>query len=212
MPFESDSLMGTTQASTRGHTSVRSIRKHPNSQLVKTMPMHPDSGTPELPPDVQPLPPSRHPPLTHPNPFFAVVRPAAHESSQVVDHVSNVHYLRWLDRAAELHMDAQGWTRDALLASGHMWFVARHEIDYRAEVHVGDILHLGTWVRDIRRAKSWCDTVLWRWNSNPDDEPSIVCSASTLWVLVDLESRRPCRVPTAMANVMDSLSTKGLIE
>ncbi|MDG2291244.1 MAG: acyl-CoA thioesterase [Phycisphaerales bacterium] len=176
------------------------------------MALHADPAQSYPPPHVRPLgtPPVGHPPLDHPHPFFAEVRPDHAESSQVVDHVSNVHYLRWLDRAAELHMDAQGWTRDSLLSAGHMWFVARHEIDYRAEVHAGDVLHLGTWVRDIRRAKSWRDTVLWRQNGNPDDEPQVVCTASTLWVLVELESRRPRRVPAAMAAAMNPLVTRGL--
>ena len=165
------------------------------------------SRSPDIQPDVRPLhgPPDDAPSLEHPAPFFAIVRPHHDEQSRIIDHVSNVEYLRWLDRAAELHMDALGWTRDALLKTGRMWFVARHEIDYLAEAHAGDELHLATWVRDLRRAKSWRDTVIWRSPTDSDDEPCMVCRASTLWVLVDLQTRRPCRVPPDMADVLSPL-------
>jgi acyl-CoA thioester hydrolase len=168
------------------------------------MPMNP---SPDIHPDVTPLhePPTGMPELAHPSPFFAIVRPHHDEQSRIVDHVSNVEYLRWLDRAAELHMDSMGWTREALLETGRMWFVARHEIDYLAEAHAGDELHLATWVRDLRRAKSWRETVIWRGAADSDDEPCMVCSASTLWVLVDLQTRRPCRVPPDMAEVLSPL-------
>ena len=163
--------------------------------------------SPDPHPDVRPLlaRPSCTPPLAHPEPFFAAVHPCSEEQSRIVDHISNVEYLRWLDRAAELHMDSLGWTRDDLLETGRMWFVARHEIDYLAEVHAGDELHLATWVRDLRRAKSWRDTTIWRTNADSDDEPRMVCSASTLWVLVDLQTRRPCRVPPDMVDVLSPL-------
>ena len=163
--------------------------------------------SPDSLPDVTPLrgTPAVTPTIAHASPFFALVRPHQGEESRIIDHVSNVEYLRWLDRAAELHMDSLGWTRDDLLKSGRMWFVARHEIDYLAEAHAGDELHLATWVRDLRRAKSWRETVIWRNPIDSDDEPCMVCSAATLWVLVDLETRRPCRVPPDMADVLSPL-------
>lgn len=153
-------------------------------------------------------PPGVAPPLDHPRPFLVSVCPTAAGSSRAVDHISNIEYLRWLDRAAELHMDGMGWTRRDLLEDGHMWFVARHEIDYLAEVHAGDQLVLATWVRDLRRVKSWRDSVIWRIEARGDDEMTVVCRASTLWVHVDLETRKPSRVPIEMGNALDPLITR----
>jgi len=126
-------------------------------------------------------------------PFLLDLRVAPDEMSTVVDHVSNVEYVRWLDRAAELHADALGWTRAKLLTEGLMWFVARHEIDYAGEARLGDELVIATWIRSTARVKSWRDYVIFR----PADE-KIVCRASTLWVLVRLASRRPARIPPDM--------------
>ncbi|MHC5005639.1 MAG: acyl-CoA thioesterase [Planctomycetota bacterium] len=138
--------------------------------------------------------------VAHPRPFACslVVHPG--QMSRAVEHVSNVQFVAWLDRAAELHTDDLGFTRESMLADGIMWFVARHEIDYRAEAGPGDELLLLTWVRDLRRVKSWRDTVIVR----PADGQT-VCRASTLWVLVDLDTRRPRRVPSEMIERLDPL-------
>jgi acyl-CoA thioester hydrolase len=125
--------------------------------------------------------------------FFCDLLITPRDLSGAVEHVSNVQYVRWLDRAAQLHADSLGYSRRRLLSEGVMWFVARHEIDYLAEAHLGDELVVATWVRDLRRVKSWRDYVVVR----PGDG-TIVCRAATLWVLVDLATRRPTRIPAEM--------------
>ncbi len=132
--------------------------------------------------------------VPHPRPFLCDLRIGPGDAGEVIPHVSNVEYVRWLDRGAELHADALGYTRQELLARGIMWFVARHEVDYLAEAWPGDELVLATWVRDAQRARSWRDYLVVR----PADQ-ALVCRAATLWVLVDLATRRPTRIPVEMA-------------
>lgn len=131
--------------------------------------------------------------VPHSDPFVCDVRIDPSQISGVVAHVSNIEYVRWLDRAAELHADSLGYTRRWMLEHGLMWFVARHEIDYLAEVMPDDELAIATWVRDMRKVKSWRDYVIFR----PADQ-AVVCRAATLWVLVNLETRRPQRIPQDM--------------
>ncbi len=131
--------------------------------------------------------------------FFADLRVGGGEMSTVVEHVTNTEYVRWLDRAAELHADSLGLTRAWLLSGGIMWFVARHEIDYLAETRLGDELVVATWVRDVERVKSWREYTIIR----PGDG-RVVCRAATLWVLVDLATRRPRRLPPAMRDRLAS--------
>lgn len=138
--------------------------------------------------------------VPHPRPFRALLVPGSAGVSRAVPHVNNVEYVRWLDRAAELHADALGFTRAAMAAAGHMWFVARHEVDYRAEAFPGQELHLFTWVRTMGRSTSWRDTLVVR---AADGAP--VCQASTCWALVDLASRRPARIPADVAAAFDPL-------
>jgi acyl-CoA thioester hydrolase len=131
--------------------------------------------------------------IPHPRPFVCDLHPEDADAGQEIPHVANTEYLRWLDGAAQLHADELGYSRAWLMDRGIMWFVARHEVDYLAEVWPRDELLVATWVRDMHRVRSWRDYVIYR----PADE-TIVCRAATLWVLVDLETRRPTRIPAEM--------------
>jgi acyl-CoA thioester hydrolase len=139
------------------------------------------------------------------SPWFGRIAPGEDAANNVVAHVSNVEYVRWLDRVGQLHLEELGWPADALLASGAMWFVARHEIDYRREATAGEVLLVATWVRSLRRVKSWRDTIVWR----PHEDGEVVCTASTLWVHVNLDTRRPTRPPTEMAEALAPLGRDG---
>lgn len=142
------------------------------------------------------------PATAHPRPFRCRIDVAPSQESAEVSHINNIEFMRWIDRGAELHCDACGWMRQQLLDAGVMWFVARHEVDYLAEASAADDLLLTTWVEDVRRVKSWRSTVIHRLGPG---EPVPVCQARTLWVLVDLSTRRPCRVPLEMARAFDPL-------
>jgi acyl-CoA thioester hydrolase len=139
--------------------------------------------------------------VPHPRPFLCDTRIDGGDLSRAVPHVSNIEFIRWIDRAAELHADDLGYTRQAMVDRGNMWFVVRHEIDYLAEAWADDELVVATWVRDMRRVKSWRDTLVVR----PADK-TILCRAATLWVLVDLATRRPTRIDDVMARRFSPLN------
>ena len=139
--------------------------------------------------------------VPHPAPFVCELLIDDGCVGAVIEHVPNVEYVRWLDRAAQLHAEALGYPYQRLIDEGLMWFVSRHEIDYLAEVWPGDELFVATWVRDLRRVKSWRDYVVVR----PRDK-RVVCRAATLWVLVDLATRRPGRIPPEMARAFAASS------
>lgn len=154
--------------------------------------------------DLQPHDGAVHPEMwgiEHPRPFVVRLKASSDNVSRSVPHISNIEFVRWLDRAAELHADSVGQTRAKLLEAGMMWFVARHEIDYRAEAWPGDELLVATWVIDFQRVRSWRGFRIVR----PADE-TIVCEAKTLWVLVDLATRKPKRIDHAVAALYDPLT------
>jgi acyl-CoA thioesterase FadM len=131
--------------------------------------------------------------------FFAIeILPE--ELSEVIDHVRNTEYLRWLDRGAQLHLEQMGWSYDDLIRSHRLFFVARHEVDYLNEILSEDRIVLATWVRDVRRVKSWRDSILFR--QEKDGTTTEVCRAATLWVHVDLDSRRPVSISPEMVVAM----------
>ncbi len=140
--------------------------------------------------------------VLHPVPFQCAIHILPHQFSNEVKHVNNIEYLRWIDKASQLHCDACGWTREQLLESGIMWFVGRHEVDYCEEAHSNDNLLLTTWVDDVRRVKSWRTTHIHALG----EKPRLVCKCKTLWVLVDLESRRPTAIPEKMATALNPIT------
>ena len=115
--------------------------------------------------------------------------PDLSSTSEEIPHVNNAEYVRWIDRTAELATDAVGLTREMLLNAKRMWFVARHEIDYRAESFEGDELVIATWISDYSRIRATRRTLIHR----PADE-KIILDASTSWAYVNLETRKLARM------------------
>ncbi len=145
--------------------------------------------------------------IPHPRPYAIEFVVGDDDVSDVVPHLNNVTAMRWIDRIAELHAESVGFGRAALRDAGVMWFVSRHEVDYLAECHHGERLLVCTWIRSVAQVKSWRDTVIVRPDAN--DRGLVAVRAATLWVLVDLPTRRPRRVPDPMARAFDPLETAG---
>lgn len=122
--------------------------------------------------------------------FIASIQVGDDGISRGVPHVNNAEYVRWIDRLAEMATDARGFTRSTLLAEQRMWFVARHEIDYRGEAFADERLVAATWI------ESWTRTTVHRATAVVDTaQPRAICIASTRWAYVDLQTRRPARIP-----------------
>jgi len=133
-----------------------------------------------------------------PLPWHALAVEVRPESlSDSVAHLNNVEILRLVDRAAETHLERVGLSRERMASAGFMWFVVRHEIDYRAEAFGGDHLLVATWVTAWSRTTCTRRTRLLR----PADR-TIVADASSRWVQVDLASRRPIRVADRLLRLL----------
>ena len=136
--------------------------------------------------------------------FHASVEVGDDGISRGVPHVNNAEYVRWIDRLAEMATDAAGFTRSSMLGENRMWFVARHEIDYRGEAFEGDRLLAATWL------DSWTRTTVHRATAIIDgSEPRPICMAVTRWAFVNLETRRPARIPPELRAAFPAGHVKG---
>ena len=108
-----------------------------------------------------------------------------------VGHVSNIVYLRWVMEVAMEHSRAMGWDYPDYKAFGAVFMVRRHEIDYVAQVTVGQTLSAETWVDEWRQASCIRKTELVR-------DGKIVVRAATTWAFISLGSGRPIRIPDEM--------------
>jgi len=103
-------------------------------------------------------------------------------------HVSNLVYLRWVLDVAMAHSRALGWDFAQYRDLGAAFMVRRHEIDYIAQVTLGQTLRAETWVESWRAASCIRKTELLR-------DGKVVARAATTWAMIGLASGRPQRIP-----------------
>lgn len=112
------------------------------------------------------------------------------EDIDLLGHVSNISYVRWIQEVAEAHSASLGWDHAAYVALGAVFVVRRHEIDYRAPAFAADRVVLTTWAGLWRAASAVRHTEITRAS---DGAP--LASAATTWALVATDGGRPRRIP-----------------
>ena len=102
-------------------------------------------------------------------------------------HVNNVVYLRWAQDMGTAHWrslappDAQAtWA----------WIALRHEIDYRAELKLGETALGRTWVAATSNGPRFDRFIRL---DHPDG--AMCAQVATTWVLIEQSTGRPRRVP-----------------
>lgn len=143
-----------------------------------------------------------HSEIPHPRPMVFEWRVDGTDLSQTVAHVNNVTYLQWVDQVAERAGEVLGHTRAHLAEINRMWFVARHEIDYLAETFEGDVVRAATWIIDRRRSSCRRATMMW---TQHDSKERTIARAVSTWTWIDLERRRPSRMPENIIRLIDTL-------
>lgn len=103
-------------------------------------------------------------------------------------HVGNQIYLRWVLEVAVDHSNALGWTWERYRSFGAGWVVRRHELDYLAQVLVGETIVASTWVEDWKGVSCIRRTAIARGGAP-------VLRAATQWVFIDFATGRPRKIP-----------------
>jgi acyl-CoA thioester hydrolase len=119
--------------------------------------------------------------------FAIPILPVAADIDEL-GHVSNLVYLRWVADVAMAHSRARGWDYPQYRALGAVFMVRRHEIDYIAQVTLGQTLSAETWVDSWKLASCVRKTELLR-------DGKVVARAATTWAMIGLASGRPQRMP-----------------
>jgi len=112
----------------------------------------------------------------------------------LMNHVNNVVYLRWVQDVATAHWNA---TASPELKSKYAWVVLRHEIDYLAPALPGDELIGYTWVGEISgpRFPRFVDIC----NSKT---AKTLAKATTTWCLLDAQTFRPKRIESDILEIL----------
>ncbi|MGQ0532355.1 MAG: acyl-CoA thioesterase [Caulobacteraceae bacterium] len=114
--------------------------------------------------------------------------PVAAADIDELGHVNNIVYLRYAQEIAIAH-----WRTRAApeMVDAYVWVVTRHEVDYRAQLGLGDDAEVRTWVDDAPRGPSWIRFVdVCKVGA---EKPSAQIKSN--WVMLDAQTRRMKRVP-----------------
>lgn len=124
------------------------------------------------------------------NPYIQTIMVMA-DDIDVMGHVNNVIYLRWLERVAWTHSETLGMNWEAYLRLNRALVARRHEIDYLAAAKLDDELELATWLvsndgkLSVQRA----------YQIRRVTDGVTVLRGLTTWVCIDLKTGKPKRQP-----------------
>ena len=114
------------------------------------------------------------------------------ESIDVLGHVNNREYLRWMEEVALEHTALQGWPTERYLADGHAWVAASHFIEFLRPAFAGERLVLHTWVESLAGARSIRRYAVMR-------ERKLLARGETSWTFVNLAAGRAIPIPPPVA-------------
>ena len=109
-------------------------------------------------------------------------------------HVNNVVYLSWVQDVAIAHWDFLTTTEHR---AKYAWVALRHEIDYKAEAVLGDIVIARTWTGIARGVRFSRHTEIIHISESGNKK--VLATALTHWCPLDRGTSRPTRLPTEIA-------------
>jgi acyl-CoA thioester hydrolase len=124
--------------------------------------------------------------MQSPTAFEQVVR-VEESDIDVLGHVNNVVYVRWVQDVAVAHWKELA---PAEVRAELVWMVLRHEIDYKSPAALGDDVILRTWVGAAEGLRFERLTEVFR-----RGDRKLLAQARTLWCPIDPRTGRPRRVP-----------------
>lgn len=101
-------------------------------------------------------------------------------------HVNNVVYLQWIQDVSEAH-----WTTMApqQLQQNYFWVALRHEIDYKAQAFLGDIILAKTKIVEMEGFRSIRQVEIFN-----ESTGKLLCKSLTHWCLMNTHTQKPCRM------------------
>lgn len=121
--------------------------------------------------------------------YLKVVVPP--ESIDVLGHVNNTEYLRFLEKIAWQHTQTLGLGWDMYQRLNRAMVARRTEVDYLAPAFEGETLLVGTWIVDNDQRL----TLVRRYQIIRESDGLTLLRGRTKWVCVALDSGKPRRMP-----------------
>lgn len=137
-------------------------------------------------------------------PVFRRERSVVARDIDVLGHVNNLVWVKWVVQLAEAHAAALGLDFETCRARGGVWVVHRQELDYHRGAVEGERLVESTWVSEMRGARSV------RHARMDGTDGTLRFEARTTWAWVDARTLRARRVPAEVRTAFDLVPPEGL--
>jgi acyl-CoA thioester hydrolase len=129
---------------------------------------------------------------------FAITRDVQPEDIDMLGHVNNIVYLRWVQEAAIAHWNTIAPQDEQ---NNLIWVVRRHEIDFKKPALMGDTIIVQTWIGSATRLAFDRHTEILR-----ASDKQLLAIARTVWCPIDRNTGRPTDVSSEI-RALFSLST-----
>ncbi|WP_435254855.1 acyl-CoA thioesterase [Tenacibaculum sp. A30] len=108
------------------------------------------------------------------------------------NHVNNVVYVQWMQNISDAH-----WKELSKKATNidYVWFVIRHEVDYKNQAVLGDEVTLRTWVGKTEGIKSIRHFEIYRGET-------LLVKSQTTFCLLDATTKKPKRITKEVTNLL----------
>lgn len=136
-------------------------------------------------------------------PIFRRDRTVAPRDIDLLGHVNNVVWVRYVVELAAAHADALGVGFEATRKLGGIWIVRRHDVLYHANVPGSSTIRESTWISSLRGALSL------RHARFESEAGVLLVEANTEWAYVDATTLRPRRVPAGLRERFDPVEFVG---
>ncbi|AUC14985.1 thioesterase [Tenacibaculum sp. SZ-18] len=126
------------------------------------------------------------------NKIYSTSRTVVSKEIDELNHVNNVVYVQWVQDVAKMH-----WEELTKYVSGnnYIWVVLKHEIDYKNQAALGDVVTLKTWVGETAGVKSVRHVDIYK-----DD--ILLVTAKTTWCLLNSKTFKPTRITENITNLL----------
>jgi acyl-CoA thioester hydrolase len=130
-------------------------------------------------------------------PVFERTRTVRERDCDVLGHVNNLRWVRWVVELAEAHAEALGFPFEKCRELGGVWVVREQSLSYPRGALPGEELREATWVSVMQGARSV------RHARFTDAGGVLRFESRTLWAFVDVATMRPARISKTMQERFD---------
>lgn len=120
------------------------------------------------------------------------------EDIDLLGHVNNLVYLKWMQSAAVAHSAEQGWPTERYQSLQAGWVVRSHQIEYLQPAFADHGIIVRTWVADLKKISS-----LRRYQILRDRDEAVLATAATNWAFIDFATGRLTRIPLEVADAFE---------